>query len=294
MASNIQTLSRPAKLHLSWRTVNSLVVYGGNLIMVILFLAPWVWALAVSFLPKDLLFRYPPVLFHWPLNLDNYKLVLEFDDGRFLAGMRISALIAASTSLCVLVLSGLAGYAFARLKFRGKNVLFILILATMMFPFTAVLMPLFSLISSLGLMNNPISLLFLYTTFHLPFCIYLFRNSFEAIPGALRDAALIDGCHEFGVLTQVMLPLVKPAIATVLIYVLYTSWNEFVSALIFLNGNITTVPVALAQMATGHRFVSQTNVLMAGSVLAFLPVLFLFMFFQRFFVQGLTSGATRG
>jgi multiple sugar transport system permease protein len=294
MASKAQVLSRPIRPKLNWRTINSLFVYGGNIIMVILFLAPWVWALAVSFLPPNLLFHYPPVLFHWPPNLDSYKLVLEFEDSRFLADMRLSALIAASTSVCVLVLSGLAGYAFARLKFLGKNIMFILILATMMFPFTAVLMPLFSLISSLKLMNNPISLLFLYTTFHLPFCIYLFRNSFESIPGALRDAALIDGCHEFGVLTQVMIPLVKPAIATVLIYVLYTSWNEFVSALIFLNGDQTTVPVVLAQMANGHRFASQPNVLMAGSVLAFLPVLALFLFFQRFFVQGLTSGATRG
>ncbi len=294
MASKAQLLSRPIRLNLNWRMVNSLFVYGGNIIMAILFLAPWVWALAVSLLPPDLLFHYPPVLFHWPLNLDSYKLVLEFEDSRFLADMRLSALIAASTSVCVLVLSGLAGYAFARLKFWGKDIMFILILATMMFPFTAVLMPLFSLISALKLMNNPISLLFLYTTFHLPFCIYLFRNSFESIPGALRDAALIDGCHEFGVLTQVMIPLVKPAIATVLIYVLYTSWNEFVSALIFLNGDQTTVPVVLAQMANGHRFASQPNVLMAGSVLAFLPVLALFLFFQRFFVQGLTSGATRG
>lgn len=294
MASNAQVLIRPKRVDLNWRTVNSIFVYGGNTIMAILFLAPWVWALAVSFLPVDLLFRYPPVLFHWPLTGDSYEFVLAFDDGRFLADMRLSALIAASTSICVLVISGLAGYAFARLKFWGKNVLFILILATMMFPFTAVLMPLFSLISSLKLMNNPLSLLFLYTTFHLPFCIYLFRNSFESIPGALRDAALIDGCHEFGVLTQVMIPLVKPAIATVLIYVLYTSWNEFVSAFIFLSGDQTTVPVVLAQMANGHRFASQQNVLMAGSVLAFLPVLLLFLFFQRFFVQGLTSGATRG
>ncbi len=294
MANNVQTHSHPAKLHLSWRTINSLVVYGGNLLMVLLFLAPWVWALAVSFLPKDLLFKYPPVLFHWPPSLDSYKFVLEFDDARFLSSVRLSALIAASTSVCVVVISGLAGYAFARLKFRGKNVLFVLILATMMFPFTAVLMPLFSLISSMKLMNNPLSLLFLYTTFHLPFCIYLFRNSFEAIPGALRDAALIDGCQEFGVLTRVMIPLVKPAIATVLIYCLYTSWNEFVSALIFLSGDQTTVPVVLAQMANAHRFESQQNALMAGSILAFLPILILFLFFQRFFVQGLTSGATKG
>ena len=294
MVSKVQIPASPKQPRLSFRTINFLFVYGGNAIMAILFLAPWVWALAVSLLPLDLLFKYPPVLFHWPPSLDSYKFVLEFENGRLLSNMRLSALIAASTSVCVVLLSGLAGYAFARLKFRGKNALFVLILATMMFPFTAVLMPLFSLISSLKLLNNPLSLLFLYTTFHLPFCIYLFRNSFESIPGALRDAALIDGCHEFGVLTQVMIPLVKPAIATVLIYCLYTSWNEFISALIFLSGVQTTVPVTLAQMANGHRFASQQNVLMAGSVLAFLPIFFLFLFFQRFFVQGLTSGATRG
>jgi multiple sugar transport system permease protein len=293
MASKAQVLAQPRRLNINFRTVNALVVYGGNTVMAILFLAPWVWALAVSFVPADLLFKYPPVLFHWPPSLDSFKFVVEFDNGRFISDMRLSALIAASTSVCVLVLSGLAGYAFARLKFWGKNVLFVLILATMMFPFTAVLMPLFSLISALKLMNNPVSLLLLYTTFHLPFCIFLFRNSFESIPGALRDAALIDGCHEFGVLTQVMIPLVKPAIATVLIYVVYTSWNEFISALIFLNGDQTTVPVVLAQMANGHRFASQPNVLMAGSVLAFLPVMVLFFFFQRFFVQGLTTGSTR-
>jgi ABC-type glycerol-3-phosphate transport system permease component len=293
MTGNAQVLARPRRSNLNFRKLNSLVVYGGNTFMALLFLARWIWALAISLVPAVLLFKYTPVLFHWPLSFESFKFIVEFDDGRFISDMRLSALIAASTSVCVLVISGLAGYAFARLNFWGKNFLFVLILATMMFPFTAVLMPLFSLISALKLMNNPVTLLLLYTTFHLPFCIFLFRNSFEAIPGALRDAALIDGCHEFGVLTQVMIPLVKPAIATVLIYVVYTSWNEFVSALIFLNGDHTTVPVVLAQMANGHRFASQPNVLMAGSVLAFLPILVLFLFFQRFFVQGLTTGSTR-
>jgi multiple sugar transport system permease protein len=164
----------------------------------------------------------------------------------------------------------------------------------MMFPFTAVLMPLFSLMHSLKLLNNPLSLVILYTTFELPFCIFLFRNSFEAIPGALRDAALIDGCHEFDVLSKIMIPLAKPAIATVLIYCLYHSWNEFTAALIFLTSEQTTVPVVLSYMATSGRFGSKDNILMAGSVLTFLPVLVLFLFFQRFFVQGLISGSTKG
>jgi multiple sugar transport system permease protein len=294
MENEYQVLAKPRRFRINWRTFNTLIVYGGNIIMAILFLLPWVWALSVSILPLPLLYKYPPVLFHWPPLLDSFKQVLAFDSGRFLLNMRLSALIAASTSICVVVISGLTGYAFARLRFYGKNFLFIMILATMMFPFTAVLMPLFSLMHNLNLLNNPLSLLLLYTTFQMPFCIFLFRNSFEAIPSALRDAARIDGCHEFDVLTLIMIPLVKPAIATVLIFCLYNSWNEFTSALIFLSGEQTTVPVVLAYMATSQRFSSQNNILMAGSVLAFLPVLILFLFFQRFFVQGLISGSSKG
>jgi multiple sugar transport system permease protein len=295
MVSDERSLRQPFRLHFHWRTINSFVVYLGNALMAILFLAPWAWALAVSLLPIDMLYDYPPVLFHWPPLLENFKQVLQFDQGRFINCMRISAMVAASTSVCVVILSGFAGYAFARLKFLGKNVIFILILATMMFPFTAVLIPLFSLISKLKLLNNPINLVILYTTFQLPLCIFLFRNAFEAIPSALRDAALIDGCHELNVLGQIMIPLVKPAIATVIIYSLYHSWNEFTAALIYMTSEEkTTVPVVLSYMALSGRFGSRDNILMAGSVISFLPILILFMFFQRFFIHGLLSGSTRG
>ena len=245
------TKKRPAR----WRTFNAIVVYGGNLLATLLFIAPWLWSFGVSLLPATLLFTNPPVVFHFPLDFSSYQAVLQFEDGRFVAAMKISAGVAVASSLSVVVLSCLAGYAFARLKFIGKEILFILILGTMMFPFTAVLIPLFSIISKLKLLNNPLSLVILYTTFQLPFCIFLFRNSFESIPSALRDAALIDGCHEFDVLRRIMLPLALPAIATVIIYSMYHSWNEFTSALIFLtNETQTTVPVVLSYMALSGRW----------------------------------------
>jgi len=285
------TKKRPAR----WRTFNAIVVYGGNLLATLLFIAPWLWSFGVSLLPATLLFTNPPVVFHFPLDFSSYQAVLQFEDGRFVAAMKISAGVAVASSLSVVVLSCLAGYAFARLKFIGKEILFILILGTMMFPFTAVLIPLFSIISNLKLLNNPLSLVILYTTFQLPFCIFLFRNSFESIPSALRDAALIDGCHEFDVLRRIMLPLALPAIATVIIYSMYHSWNEFTSALIFLtNETQTTVPVVLSYMALSGRWGTKDNVLMAGSVLSFLPILVLFLVFQRFFVHGLISGSTKG
>lgn len=285
--------SRPRRW--SRRKLNSLWVYAGNALFVGLFLLPWVLAISISLLPASALRTYPPTIFSWPLNFGNYLHLLQIDDGRFISYLRTSALVAAVTSVSVSVVSGMAGYALARLQFAGKETIFIFILGTMMFPFTAVLIPLFAIMSRLHMINNPLTLVILYTVFQTPFCTFLFRNSFEAIPGALRDAALIDGCGELGVLRRVMLPLAKPAFATVLIYSFYQSWNEFTAALIFLTDETTTtVPVGLTTLLLSGRFASQPNYQMVGAVLSFLPILVIFLAFQRFFVKGLIAGSTKG
>jgi len=277
------------------RNIGLFVVYGGNILLAILYLAPWIWAMAVTFLPQEFLYKYPPVLFRWPLNFDNYLEVIRFDDGRFLNSMKLSAIISVSTSIFVVVFGLLAGYAFAYLKFIGKKYIFILVLATMMFPFTAILIPLFRIILSVGLLNKPISLILLYTVFYLPFSVFLFRNSFEAIPKSIRDAARIDGCNEFNVLIRVILPLVKPAIASVIIYTIYNSWNEFTTALIFLTSEYyTTVPVTLSYLALSHRFQSKGHLLMTGSIIGALPMIILFLIFQKYFVKGIIAGSTKG
>lgn len=266
-----------------------------NLVVAALFLAPWVWATAVALLPSNLLYTTPPTVFHWPPDVSSIGEVLAFDDGRYLRAMQLSAVVAGTSSALVVLLGCPAGYAFARLRFRGKGLLFLAALATMMFPFTSILVPLFSIMSALDLVNNPLSLIILYTVFHLPFAIYLFRTAFESIPGSLRDAALIDGCREVGVLWRVMLPLVLPAVATVVIYSLYHAWNEFTAALIFLtNDQSTTLPVVLSYMAQSSRYSTRYDLQMTGSIISFLPILALYVVFQRFFVRGLTAGASKG
>lgn len=283
------------RIQLSHESRTSLLVYGLNLVLACLFLAPLMWALAISLLPKEFLFAYPPTLWHWPPTLASYKEVWTLDGGRFGGYVRVSSLVAVLTAACVTPISGLAGYAFARLRFIGKNTIFLLILGTMMFPFTAVLIPLFSIMSQLKLINNPITLVILYTVFQLPFCTFLFRNTFEGMPLSLRDAALIDGCSELGVFRRVMVPLATPAIATVIIYSLYHSWNEFTTALIFLTSDrTTTVPVGLATFAQANRFRTRPDFILAGSVLSFIPVMVMFLLFQRFFVKGLTAGTNKG
>lgn len=272
-----------------------ILVYMANVLAALLFLFPLLWALGVATLPRQYLFHYPPILFRWPPTLKSFYDVLTFDNGRFLGYARTSATVALATALCVAILSSLAGYGFARIHFAGKGVLFLLVLATMMFPFTSVLIPLFTIMSRLKLIGNPLVLVILYTVFQVPFCTFLLRSSFEAIPIALRDAALIDGCSEFGVFRRVMLPLALPAIATVIIYSIYQSWNEFTCALIFLTSDTaSTIPVGLAIFSRTTRFATRQDFLMAGAVLSFIPVMLVFLIFQRYFVRGLTAGATKG
>ncbi len=285
--------SRAVRLRRSLRL--DILVYAANIVMSVLFLMPLLWALGLSVLPKEYLFKYPPVLFHWPPTLATYREVLTFDNGRFLGYAKTSAEVACATAVCVATLSSLAGYSFARLRFAGRNLLFMLVLATMMFPFVSVLIPLYIIMSQLRLVNNPLVLVILYSVGQIPFCTFLLRNSFEAIPEALHDAALIDGCSELDVFRRVMLPLAVPAIATVVIYSVYQAWNEFTCALIFLTSDTTsTVPVGLATFSRTTRFGVRHEFLMTGSVLSFIPVMLVFFVFQRYFVRGLTAGATKG
>lgn len=273
----------------------NLFIYLLNGIVGLLFLLPWVLAITISLLPTTSLKTYPPTIFAWPPDFGGYVRLLTVDDGRFLGYLRTSAIVAGTTAISVVLVSGMAGYALSKLRFVGKELFFVAILGTLMFPFTTVLIPLFSIMSQLHLVNNPISLVILYTVVQAPFCTFLFRNSFAAIPDAVRESALVDGAGEWQVLLRVMLPLALPALATVLIYSFYQSWNEFTIALIFLTDDqTTTVPIGLVNLTTSGRFASYPNLQMAGAVLSFLPILVLFLLFQRFFVSGIISGSTKG
>jgi multiple sugar transport system permease protein len=285
----------PARRRWTGLRRGDLLIYLLNFIVGAMFLVPWVLAITISLLPTNSLKTYPPTIFAWPPDFGGYVRLLTVDDGRFLGYLRTSAIVAGCTAICVLLVSGMAGYALSKLRFPGKELFFVAILGTMMFPFTTVLIPLFSIMSQLHLVNNPASLVILYTVVQAPFCTFLFRNAFSAVPDAVRESALVDGANEWQVLFRVMVPLALPAVATVLIYSFYQSWNEFTIALIFLTDDkTTTVPIGLISLTTSGRFASFPNLQMAGAVLSFLPILILFLVFQRFFVSGIISGSTKG
>jgi multiple sugar transport system permease protein len=219
--------------------------------------------------------------------------VLTVNDGLFLQYALNSLLVTVFTISLVLIASSLAGYAFANLKFRGINLIFIALLAIMMVPVQSLLIPLYGLMRNLGLLDTYWGLVLVYSTFQLPFCVFMMRNTFSSLPLSLRESALLDGCTELKVFTRIYLPLALPGLATVLVYSFMHTWNEFLVALIFNSKeSIQTLQVGLTNFYLS-RYRTSWEMITSGSIITMIPVMLVFIFLQRYFVQGLTAGAIK-
>jgi multiple sugar transport system permease protein len=193
------------------------------------------------------------------------------------------------------VLSVLAGYGFARFRFRGKGVLFLVVLSTMMIPFQSIVPSLYLILDSLQLTNSLVGLVLLYSVFALPFGIFTMRAAFTAVPPAVEEAAIVDGASALTALRRVLLPMVTPGVATVALYAFFTAWNEFLAALIFTTRQERyTLPVMLANLQTGGGGTLNWGVLETGAVVAAVPCIVIFLILQRYYVAGLTGGAVKG
>ncbi|MCC6358488.1 MAG: carbohydrate ABC transporter permease [Phycisphaerales bacterium] len=201
------------------------------------------------------------------------------------------------TTLCVVgqVLScSLVGYAFARLRFRGRSALFIIMIATMMVPMQVTMIPLFILFRSFGWIDTILPLV-VPAFFGTPFFIFMFRQFFAQIPEALVEAGRIDGCTHLGIWWRIMLPLCKPVIAITAVFTFIATWNDFLGPLIYLQSeDKMTLAVALNQFQNQYGDFSDMNLLMAASLITMLPCILLFLVAQRQFVGGLSLGAVKG
>ncbi|WP_202901185.1 carbohydrate ABC transporter permease [Methylocaldum szegediense] len=250
------------------------------------FTLPFLWSLSISFQPPGDVFRWPIKLVPDPFTLENYRrLWTEIPFARWLLN---SAGVALAVTSANLFFDALAGYAFARLRFPGRNVLFTLLLATLMVPAHVTLVPKFMLLNALDLVNT-------YTALVAPAMvqvvgIFLMKQFFESLPRQLEEAAFIDGCNRFQVFWRVVLPTSKPALAALGIYTFQGNWNEFLWPLVVATtSDRFTLPVGLAMFR--YEFRVEWTLLMAGAVLIALPTLIIFLVFQRLFIQGIaTSG----
>ncbi len=271
----------------------------GHLAMSVLCLAiaivwavPFGWMISTAFKPSAEIFKLP---LHWipeQPTLENFTKTLSA--APFGTYYLNSALVATTTTLLVLLIASMAGYALARLKFTGGNAILGALLSTTMIPFQVMLIPFFILMTSLSLVNTRSGLVLAYLALFLPFCVFMFRAYFANFPREIEESARIDGCSWLGVYWRVALPLAKPVIAAAGIYTFIEAWNEFFVALILTNRDaMRTLPVGLAQLQNDVYGISWGDI-MAGSVLAGVPAMVVFLIMQRQIVSGLTSGAVKG
>jgi multiple sugar transport system permease protein len=265
-----------------------------SMVLALAFLFPLLWALLSSLKDTDEANQQPPTWFPRTWSLDNYRGLAKYGEGLgtyLFNTVALSALTVVGTVLvCVL-----GGYGFARFRFPGKTALFGVTLAILMVPYATLLLPLYIVLGRLGLQNSLIGLALVLVMFQLPFGVFMMRNSFESVPRELEEAALVDGCSNFGAMRHVSLRIVLPGVVTVALFAFLTSWNEFLAPLIFLNdGGKYTLPIMLVNIRSGAYGAIDYGALQAGVVVAMVPCLLLYLVLQRFYVSGLVAGALRG
>ncbi|MBV9228647.1 MAG: carbohydrate ABC transporter permease [Chloroflexi bacterium] len=261
--------------------------------LAILFLAPIVWTIVTSLKPPPEASASPPTFLPSHLSWGNYQHLAGFEDGISVYAFNSTA-VALGTVLCTIILSTLGGYGFSRFRFPGKDVLFVTILATLMIPFQSILVPLFLVLHTLQLQNTLLGLMLVYTTFQLPFGVFVMRNAFDSVPREIEEAGLIDGCSSWSILYRVMLTIVMPGVITVGLFAFFNSWNEFLAALIFMTDSSKfTLPIMLLNASSGQYGAIDWGMIQAGVTISMLPCLVLFLLLQRYYVSGLAAGAVK-
>ena len=264
-----------------------------NGILGLIMLLPLYWTFITSVKGKEEIYRQPPELFPRKVSWESYHEILFKNDGVFLRYLKNSIVTTLLTMILVAVISLLAGYAFSKLQIIGKKVLLLLILSALMIPFQTLMIPLYSIMSGLHLTNSRIAMILIYATFQTPFAVYMMKNAFDMIPEGLRDAARIDGAGEMRIFLEIMLPTTWSSIATIFIYSAYTTWNDYLIAVVFANNeSIKTFNVGLTNMAIG-QYGTEWGLLTSGSLIGLAPIMILFIFLQKYFIKGMLGGAIK-
>ena len=259
-------------------------------IIVCYVLFPYLWTFLTSIKPTDELYTMDVKILPKNLTFENYFTLFHNTD--FFQSMLHSIVIAVITSCISMLVSSMAAYAFARYRFRGKNLALSGILLLYMFPSVLYLTPLFVLFNNLKLIGSPLALVVSYCTFTIPFSIWLLTAYMKSIPLELEEAGKIDGASIPKLLYYVVMPLLKPGLIATGTYVFINSWNEYLFAVMFTTSDNRTLPVSLASLVGEYDL--RWDIISAGAVAAMIPVVILFMFVQKSLVAGLTAGSVKG
>jgi len=267
------------------------LIYLALAIYLLVALSPIYWMALTSFRSGKQVYSMERMLIPRDLTLDGYRFAIE--KRGLLPALGNSLIISTSTVLVSLVIDILAGYALARLRFPGRNFIAKLLVYSYLVPSSLLFIPMFMIMSNVGIIDTRLGLIVTYLSFAVPFGTWLLFGYFTTIPREIEDAARIDGCSYFGVLRMVVVPLATPAIMVTAIFNFADSWNEFLYASVILTRRaLRTAPLILPEFKVGDAI--RWGPLMAASLAMTVPAVVLFMFAQKYVVQGLSAGAVKG
>ena len=272
--------------------INTVLLFVLFTIVAIITLLPLALLAVSSLRPGSDLMRYGlNFSIDWAnANLNEYKMLFSGQNAYF-TWYKNSLIITVVQVALALTLSACVGYGFAVYEFKGKNAIFVCVLLVMMIPTEVILLPLYRLITKMGLINSMWGVMLPYLV--IPMLIFFFRQYLSGISKEFLDAARVDGCTEYGIFIKIMVPLMKPSFAAMGIYQGMQSWNNFLWPMIVINKiEKTTLPVGLQSLLSPYG--NNYDILIAGSCFAIIPILILFVCFQRYFIEGMTAGGVKG
>lgn len=268
--------------------VKSCALHGAMLAASFLTVMPFIWMLSTSFMERGHASTFPPRFIPDRFTLNQYIYLFQrLNIGRFFINSTILALSVTALSLFV---NALAGFAFAKYRFRGKKIIFMALLSSMIIPGQVTMLPVFLLLNKMGFLNTYFGII-------IPglasiFGIFLIRQYLHSIPDSLLEAAYMDGAGDFTIFLRVVIPLAKPALITLGLFTFMGTWNDFLWPLVVMTRDrMYTLPVALATLSGEH--ILDPELMMAGSVVTILPVIVIFIFLQKYYIHGIMTGAVK-
>lgn len=267
----------------------SIVLYLILAIIAIITLIPFVWMLSASLKANKDVFNFPIQWIPSPAHWNNYSDI--WSRIPLLTFLKNTLKLSIIVTFLQVLTSSFAAYAFAKLEFRGRNVLFLAYIATIAVPWQAYMVPQFIMMSKMGLNNTHLAIIFLQA--FSAFGVFMMRQFYMGIPTELCEAARIDGLSEYGIWLRIMVPNAKPAITTLVIFTFVNTWNDFLGPMIYLTKTeLKTIQIGLRMFST--QYTSDYALIMAASVVALIPVLIIFLSLQNQFVQGVASSGVKG
>ncbi|AGT10832.1 carbohydrate ABC transporter permease [Paracoccus aminophilus] len=253
---------------------------------------PLFWMVVTSFKPQSELFKRPPTLLPQSWTFEHYERLLT--QTKFLTYFRNSVVLSGATTLLVIVVATLGAYSLVRFKYRGRESLAFLVLFTYLLPSVVLILPLYLMLVNLGLSNTIFSLVIAYTTFALPYALWLMRSFMAGIPEDLESAALVDGASRMGAFKDVILPQLLPGIISTALFTFILSWNEYLYAQVLVNSDDTRPLTTGVMNMLVSAFNIEWSLLMAASVMMSVPLIIVFAFLQSYLTRGFGAGAVKG